>query len=398
MNFKKLIIQGKDIWNNWMLEHSMTEVDLNGLNLSNLDLSDYNLCGVSAYYTNFSNCNLKNVDFSHARLENTNFTNANLSHANFDNAILNEANLNGVIAYKADFYQAILENADLSHGDFRKATFAMSRLINATLNGANLTDSILWETQRVLWSIKDIICEKCYWGENKTDPPSNYSKGEFEKLHKYNPVIKVHFSQGISPIEFYSLSHFVHGIQNVFDGSIMRISTITEAGKGARVDITLEKHNIGEYKQIENALNYLPQFMRDHNNKDLWFLEGVNKALQNTNNKLISELMKKNITKIGKIEAHNSIISTGEKSKNTLKLNFDKQELINLLNAFIEENNDNVSEKIANELKNELNKTNDKCNHSIIKSLSEQLNTIILGAAGSGTCEILSKSLQNLIN
>lgn len=290
-DFKKLINQGKKAWNNWMLENPSVTVDISEFDLSNKDLSGYDFSVITAHSTNFSNCKLIGADFGHADLLGANFEGANITKTRFDNANLVEVNLISARGIEADFYQASLESANLSNGIFIKAKFIMSRLVSSKLDGADITDAIMWESQRTLWSINNIICERCFWGAYKYNSPSEYVAGEFEKLHKHNPIIKVHFSQGIKPLEFYSVPHLVHGVANMFDDCRMRISSISEAGKGAEVRIVLEEHKKEQFEQIKTTLNHMPNFLRQDNN--ISYLEGVNKGLQITLDKLVQELIKK---------------------------------------------------------------------------------------------------------
>ena len=291
IDFKELINKDKRVWNTWMLENPSIIVDISEFDLSNRDLSGYDFSTITAQSTNFSNCRLVGADFGHAELLGANFKGANITNASFDNANLVEVNLVNVRAIKADFYQATLEGANLSNGIFIKTKFIMSRLVNSKLDGADITDAIMWESQRTLWSINDIICERCFWGEYKHNTPSEYEKGEFERLHKYNPIIKVHFPQGIKPLEFYSVPHLVHGVANFFDGCRMRISSISEAGKGTEVKIVLEEHKKEQLEQIGNTLNDIPNFLRQDNNVS--YLEGVNRGLQISMDKLVQGLVKK---------------------------------------------------------------------------------------------------------
>lgn len=289
--FLDIINRGKNVWNRWVLGNPTEIIDLSGLDLSNRDLSGYDFSVITAQNTNFSNCTLVGTDFSNADLMQANFNDANITKATFAKADLLDASLVNVRAIETDFYQASLQNANLSDGIFLNAQFAMSLLVSAKLNRADITDAKLWETQRILWSINDIKCERCFWGEHKYNPPSEYEEGEFERLHKYAPIVKVHFPQGIKPLEFYSVPHLVHGVATMFDGCTMRISSVSEAGKGAEVHIVLEEYQEEQLKEIKTSLNDIPSFLREDQNKT--YLEGINKGLSQAMDKLLQKLIEK---------------------------------------------------------------------------------------------------------
>lgn len=402
-DFLKLLNEGKDAWNKWMQDNPTESINIEGFDLKEKDLSGYDFSVVVASYTNFQKCNLDHADFAHADLMNASFSYADISHAKFDGANLTEANLNNVTAINSDFYQATLENADLTKGDFQKAQFAMSRLLKTKLDYANITDAILWDSQRTLWSIKGVICEKCYWGVKQGDPPSEYDVGEFEKLHTYKPIITISFPYGIKPIEFFSLSHLVHGVEKNFKNCKMRISSLYEAGKGAEVKMTIESSRDEDFEKIKDTLQEIPTLIRD--NESIKYLEGINKGLELTIDKMVDKLMSKSSIKIEKIEAKNSIISSGDDAK--IRIDNDQSEviaeLLNELSIFI--NNQTIIYKNSEEektaintatlLKTELEESKREIT-PLAKQLGNKLNEVLTGAAGSGTWEVLSKSLQIL--
>lgn len=402
MNFINLLKKGKVEWNKWIDENPTKDIALDEEDLSNMDLSGFDLSCITANNTKFEGCNLINVDLSHSELQGAIFSSANLSYAKLHNSNLSDASLDNVIGIGCDFYQAILESADLSNSDFRNSQFGLARLINTKLDSSNITDTKMWETQRVLWSIKSIICDRCYWGELTKHPPSEYSEGEFELLHTYKPTIKLFFEHGIKPLEFFSLSHLLHGIENGFDGCKVRVSSLSEAGKGAEIKLVLEQCKEDDLEIVTQTVNELPKFMRN-NEEYISFLEGLNKGLQNSFDKLVLNLMEKSKLQIGNIKGDKIIVSSGDKNTLSIKSsNYTKneyliEELDNFLNALRNSSdNTNEVEQLVKSLKSELKKS-DKGNKTFIRELANKLNDVLIGASGSGTWEVLTNMLQSLL-
>jgi len=79
-----------------------------------------------------------------------------------------------------------------------EADLSRANLIDACLDGANLTGAKLWETQRGGWSIKNVICQVAFWDRDGKEP-TKYEEGEFERIFAEKPRIILRYAGGISP-------------------------------------------------------------------------------------------------------------------------------------------------------------------------------------------------------
>jgi uncharacterized protein YjbI with pentapeptide repeats len=386
----KKLNKGKLKWNKWCETIEEGYFDLSDLDLSNKDLSGYNLKFINASNTNFENCKLIETDFSHSSLTKANFNNSNLTKAIFFNCDMPESILTNVVAKESDFYQALMEQSDLSNSNFENAQFAMSRLSSVKLDNSNISGIKLWDSQRTLWSIKNIVCTHSFWGELVAHLKSNYSPGEFEKLHTYTPTVKLFFENGINPIEIYSVSHLISKTQTKFNNCNLRLSEISEVGKGAVANIKIISVESGEKKQLENVLNSIPKFIRD---KEIYKLQIKNETLEQIIDKFISQ---DSLSINVKSKNSNTIINTGKNNK--LLINPKREKLVSELEKFIKHQHN--SEKLENSKETakeivEIIKSNNP-NETLLKKLSIKLNEVIIGASGSGLWSILTELLKVL--
>ena len=161
---------------------SLTNVNMNGLELRYANLTNSNLRGSSFQQANltgssfmgaqldranfqeanltdvnFSGANLTNVDFGGAKLQNTIFAGANLTGANLtgvdfrtliidgailDNAKLIQTNMLGVEYSGGSLLSADLTNSNLSYANMRGTQFGRADLSGVNLTGAKLNGSV----------------------------------------------------------------------------------------------------------------------------------------------------------------------------------------------------------------------------------------------------------------
>ena len=380
----------------------MSTVDLNGLDLSGRDFSGYNFSLISAMHTNFSRCDLKNSDFSSALLENANFSGADISECNFSESKGSDANFTNTIGLGVDFYRTDLQGAVLANSDFRKAMFAMTCLVDTCLDGADISDAVLWESQRVSWSIKGIRCSRCYWSENKEAPFNKYVEGEFEKLHAYYPSVKLHFQDGVTPLEVYSVDHMLVLIQKHFNGSRASLTSYYRAGQGAEIEIKIDPSEKDKLSDVTAAVEAIPEaleLVREQISNGLSQIESRFEQLLSTPE--VSEPLKQVI--IQQIETQNIIeggsnnqllIGKGNPNDDELTVLLDKlTELVSELKRLREKgelDNDLFgAEELSTDILEQLKASDGKAIDVELGQKAATLRQILMGAAGSGAWELL---------
>ena len=151
-------------------------VDLSDINLSYRDLSDLQLVGTDFSNANLSNSNITSTNLSQAVLKNTNMSNTNLSStnlelatldgtdfsgANLSYALFHSANLTGkdlknsyLLGIKAPF--SYLKNLDLSNKDLSYSIFRNSDLSNSNFNNSNLHKSDLAYSKFIATNLSNV--------------------------------------------------------------------------------------------------------------------------------------------------------------------------------------------------------------------------------------------------
>jgi len=162
-NLSRIVSVGKDL-----RYVNLFNVDLSGMNLTNVNLSYANLSyidltGADLSFTNLTRANLKGAALSGADLSFTDLTRAILTGADLSFTDLTGANLKGVIFRGADFSNAVtittsmnkvnlvnanltganLQGAELNNADLRGVDLSYAKLLGAHLNGANLSGANL---------------------------------------------------------------------------------------------------------------------------------------------------------------------------------------------------------------------------------------------------------------
>jgi uncharacterized protein YjbI with pentapeptide repeats len=268
-------LSGADLSRVNLSEANLSGADLSGADLSRADLSEANLSGADLSRANlsgqdfsgrdFSRLSLSGANLSRARLSRTNLSGADLSGADLSKAYLFFANLSRADVSEADLSGADLSRADLSRANLSRANlskanlsrlnlsgrdlsgkdltgvdFRQTNLIEVNLDGATLTDSCLWETQRTGWSIQGIVCEAAYW-DRERQKRETYGPGEFERLYADKMKIVLHYEGGISPIEIATLPALIQRIEAAHPGCVLRLHSVQDAPGGATVTLVVEE-------------------------------------------------------------------------------------------------------------------------------------------------------------
>ena len=224
-NHAALLKQGVEVWNRWRDENPEIQPALAHANLINAVLRRVNLRG--AYLNgallvraDLSEADLCGADVVNAGLSGANLTGANLSNASLVRALLVEANLTG----------ANLTGARLAH----------ALLVDAKLDGATLTDARLWESSRVGWSIKGVICERCFWDKGKRAKPSEYAPGEFERAFAEKPSIVLQYPDGLRAFDFAMLPLMVEQLQTEHPNTVLHVRSVRDEGGKATVTLVVD--------------------------------------------------------------------------------------------------------------------------------------------------------------
>lgn len=128
MNYKELLNEGVEAWNQWRVRYPDWLPDLSGVDLSCCYLFDANLNGLRLRGANLSRTCLIGADLSRSDLRGANLSGAYLSKANLRCANLHLVNLSG---------------ANLSEADVSNANLADTQLTNVELSGAKLLGTYL---------------------------------------------------------------------------------------------------------------------------------------------------------------------------------------------------------------------------------------------------------------
>jgi hypothetical protein len=149
---------------------------------------------------NFDGLKLDGSDFHGMKLTGSSFRGASLAGANFISANVN----------KVDF-----TNATLDYVDFLSARMDQTILDGAFAEGANF-----FRTFRDGWSIKGLVCQRCWITKGRADNRDNpdlFKPGELEAT--YGGVrVRVIFPGGFQPIDLMALPFYVKSFAEKFAG------------------------------------------------------------------------------------------------------------------------------------------------------------------------------------
>jgi hypothetical protein len=243
--------RGVKSWDRWRHKNDHIVPDLSGANLSRAylylsraNLSEANLSGANLSEANLSGANLSGANLSRANLSEANLSEANLSEANLSEADLPGAYLSGANLSEANLSRATLSRANLSRSNcintnFRDADLRQASLISSHLDGADLTGVKLWETQRGDWSISGVTCQRAFW-EQYSGEPTNYGKGDFERIFAEKPRIILRYPDGISPALLVMLPLMVERLEAKHPNCKLDIHSVQNDGNGATVTVTVD--------------------------------------------------------------------------------------------------------------------------------------------------------------
>lgn len=99
------------LWNEWMREHTVFELDLRGINLSYLDLSGIDLSHADLSFSELCYTNLENARFYRSSLFYANLKGANILNADLRETDLSRANLQVVMCEGRELLKAKLTHA-----------------------------------------------------------------------------------------------------------------------------------------------------------------------------------------------------------------------------------------------------------------------------------------------
>jgi len=266
----RIIKQGVGAWNEWRgrnprIQPKLEGAGLKGISLENVDLSNAFLGGAFLQRANLEGACLVCAQLEGAILQNANLRKSNLARTDLSSASLRRANLRGACLIGANLSHAdlkfadltgadltgadlegsrlngtIFENATLTEANLRNADLREKRLVDVTLDRSNLTGCILWESQRTGWSIRGVVCDHVFWdraGKERTE----YTPGEFERLHSEGVRVELLYDGGISSAEISSLPFLLRHLEEAHEDCTLRFKSIEDAPSGARVTFIVDE-------------------------------------------------------------------------------------------------------------------------------------------------------------
>lgn len=217
------------------------------------DLREADLSFAELVTADFSGANLREAHLMGATLISAAFRGADLRKANLRSADLRSADLSGADLTEADLSGALLSNANLSECLLVNAWLSGARLFDAKLDGANLSGADLWETQRAGWSIKSVICESVDWDQTGSGNIA-YRPGEFERLFSEKTIVRLFYQDGMNPLEIASLPVLIQNLEELHQGSELRLVKIHQDGGGVVVELAIENTGGKEPEQLKTEI------------------------------------------------------------------------------------------------------------------------------------------------
>lgn len=139
---KERIIQelrkGARAWNNWRKHRAIGDLNLDGIELTQMDLDEYDLSKVSMRNARITHCSFKFADLISANFEGSLLTQNNFLGAKLIAANFSSCDLSGSILYNANMLTAITRNAKLENIDFKGHDIGGLVLKDISLAGSNL--------------------------------------------------------------------------------------------------------------------------------------------------------------------------------------------------------------------------------------------------------------------
>jgi uncharacterized protein YjbI with pentapeptide repeats len=165
--YRKILDQGVETWNQWRSENADIRPSLTGMNLervklrganffgvnlggarlSGADLSRANLCGSNLNKAMLNGAMLRFADLSHSNLRGANLSGSKLREAFLNGALLNgaqldTANLRGARLAGATLRDALLAGADLRRSDLSGVDFHGAHLVGANFEEAGISGAV----------------------------------------------------------------------------------------------------------------------------------------------------------------------------------------------------------------------------------------------------------------
>ena len=220
MKSLKLLEQGVEKWNQWLIDDPSARPDLSRIDLSGVDLRGFNLCEAYLSGTTLNDANLCGVNLSNANLRGISLINANLCEANLSGVglhiiksvglvgtTLSHANLRGANLSKTNLSNANLYGVDLSQADLIRADLSGTNLASIQAHGSNFSGAIFTGACLENWNISSstkfdgAICKYVYLKTNQQERrprEGNFKHGEFAALFQQAvDTVDLIFNDGI---------------------------------------------------------------------------------------------------------------------------------------------------------------------------------------------------------
>jgi uncharacterized protein YjbI with pentapeptide repeats len=144
-------------------------------------------------------------------------------------------NFNGANLIRADFSDSTLylDKPAILFADFRRST-----LIETKFDRANISASLLWETQRSDWSIRGITCSSASWDRDGSQL-DYYETDRFERAFANRHRIFLEYAGGITPIELALLPLAVEEISKAHNRCNVNLKLVEDLGSRSTVVISV---------------------------------------------------------------------------------------------------------------------------------------------------------------
>ena len=318
----------------------------------------------------------------------------NLSKADLSEAYLVRADLS-----RANLREVNLSRADLEESNLFEVYLFEAKLIDTVLDGATITNSCLWETQRAGWSIKNIICEAIYWDWEGVEL-TQYAPGEFERLYADTFKIKLHYDGGIDLIEIATLPALIKQIEDKYPGCTLHFQSIQDDAGGATVTIAVD--NLGKYEF--EALEATAQQTQSQLRRALQENEQLRGILNHLTYEVIPTIVRQCMTQINVGGNVGNLIGTV--SGGDVQMIYTPNDLADIrsliTDIFDQRKEIGLTPEKLTELEAEVQTIQTQLakqtpNHSIIKEAGKTIRNILEGAVGSTLASGWLPALQQLL-
>lgn len=132
------IQKGAKSWNRFRKHHPAHEINLDGIELTDMNLDDYDFSKLSLRHSKIHGCSFKGADLISANMEAASLVRNDFTNAKLIAVQLSDADLSGSILLNANLLTAVTRRTKLENIDFRGRDISGLSLRSVSLAGSNL--------------------------------------------------------------------------------------------------------------------------------------------------------------------------------------------------------------------------------------------------------------------